>query len=275
MTYWINGNQCDHIPVNDRAVQFGDGCFTTIRVEQGIPALLPLHIKRLQKGVEKLFMPAPDWFQLENHINQVVKGYDSGVLKIILSRGMGGRGYGFDDTIEPTQILSLGSYPERYITQRQKGVSLTLSPISMGINPYLAGIKHLNRLEQVLIKRFIEQSGADEALVLDSDGLLVECGAANIFWRKGKNVYTPDLSQSGVEGVMRRKIIELLAKSDYSLSCVMRYPEALAYADEVIICNSLMPVLPVSQIQAHKNQPAWKYQSRELHEYLLPECLKP
>ncbi|WP_338804984.1 aminodeoxychorismate lyase [Xenorhabdus griffiniae] len=275
MTYWINGNQCDHIPVNDRAVQFGDGCFTTIRVEQGIPALLPLHIKRLQKGVEKLFMPAPDWFQLENHIKQVVKGCDSGVLKIILSRGTGGRGYGFDDTTEPTQILSLNSYPERYITQRQKGVSLTLSPISMGINPYLAGIKHLNRLEQVLIKRFIEQSGADEALVLDSDGLLVECGTANIFWRKGKNVYTPDLSQSGVEGVMRRKIIELLAKSDYSLSCVMRYPEALAYADEVIICNSLMPVLPVSQIQAHKNQPAWKYQSRELHEYLLPECLKP
>ncbi|BET97260.1 aminodeoxychorismate lyase [Xenorhabdus taiwanensis] len=275
MTYWINGNQCDHIPVNDRAVQFGDGCFTTIRVEQGIPALLPLHIKRLQKGVEKLFMPALSWFQLENHIKQVVKGCGSGVLKVILSRGTGGRGYSFVDTITPTQILSLSPYPERYVTQRQTGVALTLSPIPMGINPYLAGIKHLNRLEQVLIKRFIEQSGADEALVLDSDGLLVECGTANIFWRKGKNVYTPDLSQCGVEGVMRQKIIELLAKSDYSLSCVMRYPEALAYADEVIICNSLMPVLPVSRIQAHKNQPAWKYQSRELHDYLLPECLKP
>ncbi|PHM63708.1 aminodeoxychorismate lyase [Xenorhabdus ishibashii] len=274
MTYWINGNQCDHIPVNDRAVQFGDGCFTTIRVEQGLPALLPLHIKRLQKGVEKLFMPALDWFQLENHIKQVVKACGSGVLKIILSRGSGSRGYGFADTVGPTQILSLSSYPERYITQRQTGVSLTLSPIPMGINPYLAGIKHLNRLEQVLIKRFIEQSGADEALVLDSDGLLVECATANIFWRKGKNVYTPDLSQCGVEGIMRQKIIELLAKSDYNLSCVMRYPEALAYADEVIICNSLMPVVPVNRIQAHKNQPEWKYQSRELYEYLLPECLK-
>ncbi|OTA16152.1 aminodeoxychorismate lyase [Xenorhabdus vietnamensis] len=274
MTYWINGNQCDHLPVSDRAVQFGDGCFTTIRVEQGLPALLPLHIKRLQKGVEKLFMPALDWSQLESHIKQVVRGCESGVLKVILSRGTGGRGYSFDDTIEPTQLLSLSAYPERYITQRQKGVSLVLSPISMGINPYLAGIKHLNRLEQVLIKRFIEQSKADEALVLDSDGLLVECCTANIFWRKGKNVYTPDLSQCGVEGVMRQKIIELLVESDYNLLCVMRYPEALAHADEVIICNSLMPVVPVDQIQAHKNQPAWKYQSRELHEYLLTECLK-
>ncbi|CDG18199.1 aminodeoxychorismate lyase [Xenorhabdus doucetiae] len=275
MTYWINGHQCDDLPVNDRAVQFGDGCFTTIRVEQGLPALLPLHIKRLQRGVEKLFMPTRDWPQLETHIKQVAKGCELGVLKVILSRGAGGRGYSFDDTIEPTQIVSLSSYPERYITQRQKGVSLSLSPISMGINPYLAGIKHLNRLEQVLIKRFIDQTKVDEALVLDSNGLLAECCTANIFWRKGKNVYTPDLSQCGVEGVMRHKIIGLLAESDYHLSCVMRYPEVLAHADEVFICNSLMPVMPVNQIQAHKNQSVWEYQSRELCEYLLPECLKP
>ncbi|OTA19666.1 aminodeoxychorismate lyase [Xenorhabdus beddingii] len=273
MTYWINGHQSDHLPVNDRAVQFGDGCFTTIRVEQAQPALLPFHIKRLQKGVEKLFMPAPDWTQLEHHIKQVVQGCGSGVLKVILSRGAGGRGYGIDDAIEPTKILSLSSYPEQYTALRQNGAALVLSPVSMGINPYLAGIKHLNRLEQVLIKRFIAHAKADEALVLDSDGLLVECCTANLFWRKGKNVYTPDLSQCGVEGVMRQKIIELLTDSDYNLSCVMRYPEALAHADEVIICNSLMPVIPVNQIQAHKNQPVWKYQSRELHEYLLPECL--
>ncbi|CEE90220.1 4-amino-4-deoxychorismate lyase (aminotransferase), component of p-aminobenzoate synthase multienzyme complex [Xenorhabdus nematophila str. Anatoliense] len=274
MTYWINGNQSDHLPVNDRAVQFGDGCFTTIRIEQGQPALLSLHIRRLQKSVEKLLMPASDWTQLENHIKQVVQECESGVLKVILSRGAGNRGYSIDGAIESTEILSLNPYPEHYIVQRQKGVSLALSPISMGINPYLAGIKHLNRLEQVLIKHFIDKSKADEALVLDSDGLLVECCSANIFWRKGKNVYTPDLSQCGVDGVMRQKIIELLAESDYNLSCVMRYPEVLAHADEVIICNSLMPVMPVTEIQAHKNQPSWKYQSRELHEYLLPECLR-
>ncbi|MDX7985773.1 aminodeoxychorismate lyase [Xenorhabdus sp. 12] len=273
MTYWINGNQCDRIAVSDRAVQFGDGCFTTIRVEQGQPALLSLHIKRLQKGVEKLFMPEFDWLQLESQIKQAAKGCGSGVLKVILSRGEGGRGYGTDGTVAPTQILSLKPYPEQYITQRQKGISLVLSPVALGINPHLAGIKHLNRLEQVLIKRFIEKSKADDALVLDSDGLLVECSAANIFWRKGKNVYTPELTQCGVEGVMRQKIIELLSESDYNLSCIMRYPEALAHADEVIICNSLMPVLPINQIQAHKNQPLWKYQSRELCEYLLPGCL--
>ncbi|CDH23598.1 4-amino-4-deoxychorismate lyase (aminotransferase), component of p-aminobenzoate synthase multienzyme complex [Xenorhabdus bovienii str. kraussei Becker Underwood] len=274
MMYWINGKPCNQLPVNDRAVQFGDGCFTTIRVEQGQAALLPLHIKRLQKGVEKLFMPALDWLQLEDHIKQVATGCESGVLKVILSRGVGGRGYGISDAIEPNQVLSLSSYPEQYVIQRKNGISLVLSPIIMGINPHLAGIKHLNRLEQVLIKRFIEQSKADEALVLDSDGLLVECCTANIFWRKGKNVYTPDLNQCGVEGVMRQKIMQLLAESDYNLSCVMRYPEVLAHADEVIICNSLMPVIAVNQIQAHKNQPAWKYQSRELHEYLLPACLR-
>ncbi|MBC8944585.1 MULTISPECIES: aminodeoxychorismate lyase [Xenorhabdus] len=272
--YWINGKLHDQLSVNDRSVQFGDGCFTTIRVEQGQAALLPLHMKRLQKGVEKLFMPVVDWIQLESHIKQVVAGCESGVLKVILSRGNGGRGYSVDGIGEPNQILSLNAYPEQYRILREKGVSLGLSPVAMGINPHLAGIKHLNRLEQVLIKRFIEQAKIDEALVLDSDGLLVECCTANIFWRRGKNVYTPDLSQCGVEGVMRQQIIQILEESDYNLSCVMRYPEALAHADEVIICNSLMPVMAVNQILAHKNQPAWKYQSRELYEYLLPECLR-
>ncbi|PHM33459.1 aminodeoxychorismate lyase [Xenorhabdus innexi] len=271
--YWINGKPHDQLPVNDRSIQYGDGCFTTIRVEQGQAAFLPLHIKRLQKGVEKLFMPVPDWSQLENHIKQVITECESGVLKVLLSRGTGGRGYSMAGISGPNQILSLSSYPEQYYQQRKNGVALGLSPVAMGINPYLAGIKHLNRLEQVLIKRLIEQEKVDEALVLDSDGLLVECCSANIFWRRGKNIYTPDLSQCGVEGVMRQKIIQLLEGSDYNLSCVMRYPEALAHADEVIICNSLMPIMAVNQIQAHKNQPAWKYHSRELYEYLLPECL--
>ncbi|MDR0218027.1 MAG: aminodeoxychorismate lyase [Enterobacteriaceae bacterium] len=272
--YWINGKPHDQLPVNDRAVQFGDGCFTTIWIEQSQAALLPLHIKRLQKSVEKLFMPTLDWLQLENHIRQVIAGCESGVLKVILSRGVGGRGYSHDGTGEPTQILSLSPYPDQYYTLRERGVSLEISPVSIGINPHLAGIKHLNRLEQVLIKHFIDQAKTDEVLVLDSDGLLVECCAANIFWRKGQNVYTPDLSQCGVDGVMRQHIIQLLEKSGYHLSCVMRYPEALAHADEVIICNSLMPVMAVNQIQAHKNQPAWQYPSRELYEYLLPECLR-
>ncbi|WP_350304785.1 aminodeoxychorismate lyase [Photorhabdus viridis] len=272
--YWINGKRCDYLPVNDRSVQFGDGCFTTVKIEQGQAALLSLHIQRLQKGVERLSLPQPNWQQLENHIKQIASTTGQAVLKVILSRGAGGRGYSAQGFTQPNQILSLTPYPEKYLKQRQEGLSLVLSPIPMGINPYLAGIKHLNRLEQILIKSFIEKSNADEALVLDTDGLLIECCTANIFWRKGKDVYTPDLRGCGVEGVMREKIIQLLSESGYYLSCVNRYPETLAYADEVIVCNSLMPVIPVSEIQVHENQPAWKYQSRELYEYLLPECLK-
>ncbi len=272
--YWINGERSDYLPVNDRSVQFGDGCFTTAKIEQGQAALLPLHIQRLQKGVERLYLPQPDWQQLENHIKQIASTTEQGVLKVIISRGTGGRGYSAEGFTQPNQILSLSPYPDNYLKQRQKGFSLVLSPIPMGINPYLAGIKHLNRLEQVLIKSFIEKSNADEALVLDTDGLLVECGTANIFWRKGKDVYTPDLRGCGIEGVMRERIIALLSESDYDFSCVNCYPETLADADEVIVCNSLMPVIPVREIQVHENQPTWKYQSRELYDYLLPECLK-
>ncbi|NRN29132.1 aminodeoxychorismate lyase [Photorhabdus heterorhabditis] len=272
--HWINGELCDYLPVNDRSIQFGDGCFTTVRIEQGQAAFLPLHIKRLQKGVEKLSLPQPNWQQLESHIKQIASTSEQGVLKIILSRGTGGRGYSVQGLTQPNQILSLSPYPEHYLRLREKGLSLVLSPIPIGINPYLAGIKHLNRLEQVLIKSFIEKLNADEALVLDTNGLLVECCTANIFWRKGKDVYTPDLQSCGVEGVMRERIMQLLSESDYYLSCINHYPETLACADEVIVCNSLMPVIPVNEIQVHENRPAWKYQSRELYEYLLPECLK-
>ncbi|AUX72393.1 aminodeoxychorismate lyase [Erwinia pyrifoliae] len=261
---WVNGEARDTIEARDRAVQFGDGCFTTARVQQGRVQRLAAHLQRLQQGCERLRISGVDWMALEAEIIQATVSCDDGVLKAILTRGSGGRGYSAQGCQKPGRIISLSAYPAHYHQLRQKGARLVLSSVRLGKNPQLAGIKHLNRLEQVLIRTELEQTGADEALVLDSDAMLVECCAANLFWRVGKQVFTPDLSSSGVNGIQRQRVMKRVVQLGYTLSEVRAGIDVLAAAEEVLITNALMPVLPVYQAEC------WHYASRQLFNLLNP-----
>ncbi|EOW6846781.1 aminodeoxychorismate lyase [Cronobacter sakazakii] len=262
----INGIEQDCLSATDRAVQFGDGCFTTARVRDGVVHLLEAHLARLHEGCERLMIPVPDIDTLRNEMRQAAQGQGSAVVKVIISRGAGKRGYSIAGCDAPTRIVSRGGYPDFYSEWRERGVSLAISPVRLGRNPNLAGIKHLNRLEQVLIRTHLEQTSADEALVLDSEGWVTECCAANLFWRKGKAVFTPRLDQAGVDGLMRRHIIGLLNQSVWRLSEINAPASALEEADEVFICNALMPLVPVRSIDGHA------YASRELYHYLISHC---
>ena len=193
-------------------------------------------------------------------------GHQQAVLKVLLSRGSGGRGYSGSACVQPTRMLSISAWPSHYARWREEGITLTLSPVRLGRNPLLAGIKHLNRLDQVLIRAHLEQTEADDALVLDSDGWLTECCAANIFWRQGNAVLTPRLDQAGVNGIMRQHCIQLLAGSHFDVREVNAPVSALAEADEVIVCNALMPVIPVRAYGAQR------WTSRELYHFLAPRC---
>ncbi|ELY5878975.1 aminodeoxychorismate lyase [Cronobacter sakazakii] len=262
----INGIEQDCLSATDRAVQFGDGCFTTARVRDGVVHLLEAHLARLHEGCERLMIPVPDIDTLRNEMRQAAQGQGSAVVKVIISRGAGKRGYSIAGCSAPTRIVSRSAYPDFYSEWRERGVSLATSPVRLGRNPHLAGIKHLNRLEQVLIRTHLEQTSADEALVLDSEGWVTECCAANLFWRKGKAVFTPRLDQAGVDGLMRRHIIGLLNQSVWRLSEINAPARVLEEADEVFICNALMPLVPVRSIDGHA------YASRELYHYLIPHC---
>ena len=264
--FLINGIERDTLAASDRAIQFGDGCFTTARIVGHQVQMLPAHLRRLQLACAALMIPYAQWQQLEAEMQRLALEQQSGVLKVILTRGAGGRGYSGASCQSPTRILSVSAYPAHYARWQETGVALTLSPVRLGRNPLLAGLKHLNRLEQVLIRSHLEQTDADEALVLDSDGWLTECCAANLFWRCGQNVYTPCLDQAGVNGIMRQFIIAQLALTAYRVVEVNAPLTALAQADEVLICNALMPVVPV-QRYAEREWPA-----RELYHYLAPIC---
>ena len=264
--FLINGVEQDTLAANDRAAQFGDGCFTTARIQQGQVALLDAHLQRLQTTCEKLQIPFHDWLTLSEEMQRLARPHAQGVLKVILTRGVGGRGYSTAGCVSPTRILSVSPFPAHYARWREEGITLTQSPVPLGRNPWLAGLKHLNRLEQVLIRSHLEQTDADEALVLDSEGWVTECCAANLFWRKGRDVFTPRIDQAGVNGIMRQHIIAQLAESPYQLIEVVALPEALADADEVLICNALMPIVPVQHYAGHD------WPSRELYLYLAPLC---
>ncbi|EKN6163084.1 aminodeoxychorismate lyase [Yersinia enterocolitica] len=270
--FWINGVEQNLISASDRSVQFGDGCFTTARVSLGRVVWLDKHILRLQLAAERLLMPAVNWNALTKEMVEAASHTEDGVLKVIISRGSGGRGYSGTTCQHPTRIISLSDYPIHYHSWRERGISLALSPISLARSPLLAGVKHLNRLEQVLIRAHLEQTAADEALVLDTEGMLVECCAANLFWRKGDEIFTPDLGQSGVDGIMRQRIISCLATQGRQVIIVAQSVDVLADADEVIVCNALMPLLPVNRIEPVNHAEPWVYHSRQLFDFLNLHC---
>jgi len=264
--YWINGQQQNEIAVSDRGLQFGDGGFTTARIEAGQIQLLPMHIQRLQQASARLLLPELDWPLLTAEMQQAAASTVQGVLKVILTRGSGGRGYSGQGCSQATRIITVSAYPTHYSDWQQQGIRLALSPVMLGRNPLLAGLKHLNRLEQVLIRQHLDNTDAQEALVLDTAGLLVECCAANLFWRKGQQVFTPSVNQAGVDGIMRRHILALLAESPYQAQVVEQPLIALADADEVLVSNALMPILPVNQAEQ------WQYSSRQLYHFLHSHC---
>ena len=267
--FLINGREQNLLAASDRATQFGDGCFTTARIIDGEICLFAAHLARLQDACQKLLIAFEQWSELQDEMKMLAQGHARGVLKVIISRGSGGRGYSGANCHNATRILSVSAWPEHYDRWRHEGITLALSPVRLGRNPLLAGLKHLNRLEQVLIRSHLEQTDADEALVLDSEGWVTECCAANLFWRKGNVVYTPRLDQAGVNGIMRQFCIRLLAQSSYQLVEVQASLEEALQADEMVICNALMPVMPVRACGDVS------FSSATLYEYLAPLCERP
>ncbi|KLV08976.1 4-amino-4-deoxychorismate lyase [Photobacterium aquae] len=254
----INGVKASSVAVSDRAMQYGDGCFTTMLVEQGKVRLWPYHLARLQTALERLAISAPDWGALTESVHQLaadlcppqeaVNSSSKAGIKILISRGSGGRGYSAAGCNDTQVVISTFAWPAHYTQWQHDGIALGVCRQSLAKAPMLAGLKHLNRLEQVMLKREVEQHGWVDALVCDVDGYVVETVASNIFWRKGDQVYSPALDTSGVEGVMRRHVIELLEAMGYHTRLVKAPIETVLAADEVFITNALMALVPINEI---------------------------
>lgn len=247
----INGRNGSDVDIADRGLQYGDGLFETVRVQNGTPLFLELHLERMASGCGRLRLNFHHHNLLIEEARRFTAGLDQGVLKIILTRGSGGRGYRFDPDQCANRILSLHQAPDYSPELAENGVQVRWCATELGINPSLAGIKHLNRLEQVLARSEWTEPGIHEGLMCDSDGFVVEGTMTNLFFVKHGRLFTPDVSYCGVAGVMRRRILELAGRAGIAMEVSRLHRADIGLADELFLTNSVIEIWPVAGLEGH------------------------
>lgn len=252
--FLINGKSGDSVSIQDRGLHYGDGIFETIAVNEGNLLCWDKHYERLQRGCQLLDFACPAKELLQNEAQQVITDSKE-VLKIILTRGVGGRGYNPPKQITPTRIVANYAWPDYSDKLVKEGVKIRICDFRLGLNPELAGIKHLNRLEQVLAKNEWIDSEIAEGLMLDQDDNIIEGTMSNIFMVQGEKLITPDLSQCGIHGVIRQCIIDLAPELDMSIEIRTVKQDELFTAEELFLCNSTIGLWPVRELEGQQINP--------------------
>lgn len=246
MQWFKNFNPDTSIAISDRGLAYGDGLFETIATQSGTIPALSFHQARLARGCKRLGFDVPTelWQQWWLFIQEQAIETPNCGIKVMVTRGSGGRGYLPPE--EPNFEFLVGVFDvPSYQSQQKAGVSLLVSPIQASINRSFSGLKHLNRLENVLAKQSLA-GHAYEAVLLDANKHLVECVQSNLFWFKNDQLYTPALHQSGVQGSFRAKI---LSSFEGVVNVGSYGVDTLYQADEIFVTNALSGILPVTQFE--------------------------
>lgn len=239
----INGEPGECVPVSDRGLAFGDGVFRTLECIDGVPRLWRWQYARLCADASALSLVPPAEGLLLAELAQASTGLARSVAKITLTRGSGPRGYAPSPESCSSRIVSASAwagYPQQL---GQQGIQMMVCGLRLARQPRLAGIKHLNRLENVLARSEWNDPAIREGLLLDSQGEVIEGTMSNLFLLRDGQLQTPWLDQCGVSGAVRAWIMQ-----QESVECVrISLPQLLA-ADEVFVCNSLAGIWPVASL---------------------------
>ena len=249
--FLVNGEWSSVISVTDRSFQYGDGCFTTMLSINGRIVHWAAHMDRMNSCLDVLQIPRPNWEQVEDWLSQANTGREKVGLKLLITRGERGRGYSPSQVGHPNIVISRFEFPIHYQNWAQNGIELGVCQTPLGHNPLLAGHKHNNRLEQILLKSEIERQAKVDGVAFDIDGYVIETSMANIFWCTDNTLCTPLLDRAGISGVIRRKILEWAAQENVAVRTERFGFDALLGADEIFICNSILGVAPVHTIESN------------------------
>ncbi len=241
----INGIATNLLPASDRGLQYGDGLFETIAVVDGEPQLWAAHIARLASGCAALQLPPPDGELLLQEARQLCAESEKAILKIIITRGSGGRGYRFPETVEATRLLSVHPWPDYPHTHYQHGIAAMVCDTRLASHSALAGIKHLNRLEQVLARNEWQRSDVHEGLMLDSHGNVIEGTMSNLFIIEGDTLITPQLHECGINGVMRETVLTLALQLNITTRIETVSLARLKAASACFVTNSIIGLWPL------------------------------
>jgi len=252
--YLLNGESKQSIECSDRGFQYGDGLFETIEVLNSTPVFLQQHLQRLIDGCHKLLLPIPDKALLRKEAFEITQSSKRAVLKLIYTRGSGGRGYRQPETAQPTRLFSLHPSPEYPENYSQVGITARFCNNPLGLNPSLAGIKHLNRLEQVIACAEWDDVNIQEGIMLDINEQVIEGTMSNLFLIKDDVLYTPRIDNCGVKGVLRDIVISIAHSHHIKVVEKEIGQQDVLLADELFITNSIIGIWPIKQLeQQHYN----------------------
>jgi len=237
------------LSVLDRGLHYGDGLFETIACEGGRPRLIGRHLQRLASGCQRLgFIPGDD-AALAREVRGLAAGTSRAIVKLLLTRGVSlTRGYAPTGHERTVRIALRYAWPAPDAQQAGQGVRVRRATLRLGENPALAGIKHCNRLEQVLARRESTDPGIAEALMFSSSGALVSGTMSNVFLVRESKVSTPRIDRCGVAGVMRGLVLEIAAAAGISAEERRLDAADLAAAEELFLTNALTGIRPVREL---------------------------
>jgi len=259
----VDGEISDRISAADRGLQYGDGLFETLAVFSGQPRFWQGHIDRLSAGCKQLGLPVTPQSVLLREVRTVSAGQSNCVVKIIITRGTSGRGYAPRASSETNRIVCSYAWPVDPGNLVKTGIRTRVCDLRLGAQQALAGLKHLNRLEQVLARSEWKGHSIHEGILLDQEDHLISAISSNIFLVHSGRLMTPRLDRCGVRGVMRSAILNAFRDRCEQRRIML---DMLPEADEVFVCNSVRGIFPVTRIDH------WEYAigdvTREIQDWL-------
>jgi len=249
LTTWVNGRLGRAIDARDRGLHYGDGVFETMRVRRRAIRLLDYHLERLGEACRRLRIAAPPEGRLRAELMRIAARRSDAVLKLIVTRGIGPRGYRPSGHERCTRVISLHFLPPAAAPDVRRAARVRLCKMRLGVNVALSGLKTLNRLESVLARAEWTDALIWEGLMRDTDDHIV-CGTmSNVFMRCGSSLMTPKLDRCGVAGVMRRWVMEQADHLRLRVSEERLRWEDLGRAQEVFMTNAVAGIVPIARIQ--------------------------
>ena len=247
----------------DRGLSYGDGLFETMSWSYlddekilGVE-FWDRHLERIKEGCSITKINLPPTEILKNYKDKILReclkrGIKNGVLKILITRGVGGRGYKFEKNILPTIIFL--SFPSRKIDKdsTNKGVKLRFCEFPISENSMLAGLKHLNRIDSVMARSEWDEDEFFDGVMLDNSENIIDGTMTNLFFSKNNVLYTPVIKKSGINGIMRQVVIDN-AKLFFKEVCEIEIKrKTFSTFDEMFVTNSVIKILPVTHLSNKK-----------------------
>lgn len=245
----INGRPGAEVSALERGLHYGDGLFETIACLHGRPRLLDRHLRRLAAGCARLGITPVDLATLTQEVSELAAGAHRAIVKVVLTRGPAmARGYSVSGHEQPTRVTLRYPWPEDDAALAERGVRVRIASVRLGENPALAGLKHCNRLEQVLARRECDDPEISEALMFSSSGALISGTMSNVFLVQDSMLLTPRVDRCGVAGVMRAEVLAAAAAAGIRAQERVLDEQDLARSEEVFLTNALIGIRPVRDL---------------------------